>query len=93
MQRYAIIDGTNVVNVIEYETQPSHPLPGLDPSYVVVQSDVAGPGYTYINGVFTAPQPYPSWTLVDNFWTPPKPMPTTGGVHVWNESSKSWVAL
>jgi hypothetical protein len=91
MQRYAIIDGINVVNVINYESQPTSPIEGLDPSYIAVQSDVAGPGFTYKNGIFTPPQPYPSWTLVDNVWTPPTLMPTTGGPYMWDELTKTWV--
>jgi hypothetical protein len=55
MKKYAIIQNGIVVNTIEYETQPDSPIPGLDETYIAVQSDVAGPGYTYENGVFVAP--------------------------------------
>ena len=61
MQRYAIISGTDVVNVIDYEEQPVQPIPGLDPSYFAVQSDTAGPGWTYVDGQFIAP-PVPAPT-------------------------------
>jgi len=91
MSRYAIIDGINVVNVIEYESQPIQPIEGLDPSYIAVKSDVAGPGFTYENGVFTPPQPYPSWTLVNNVWTPATQMPTIGGPYMWDELTKAWI--
>jgi hypothetical protein len=55
MKKYAIIQDGIVVNTIEYETQPDSPIPGFDETYIAVQSDVAGPGYTYENGVFIAP--------------------------------------
>ena len=93
LQKYAIISGNKVINIIEYETQPTQPIPGLDPSYIAVQSNVAGPGWTYNNGVFTTPQPYSSWTLVNDVWTPPTPMPTDGKLYVWNEETKSWKQL
>lgn len=57
----------------------------------ILDDGTAGIGYTYANGVFTAPQPYPSWTLVNNVWTAPTPMPTDG-MYQWNETTKTWVA-
>lgn len=54
-QRYAIIDGINVINIIQYEEQPSNPPPGFDEPIIAVQSDTAGPGWTYVDGVFIAP--------------------------------------
>lgn len=57
MNRYAIIDGINVINVIEYETQPSNPPPGFENPIIAVQSDVASPGWTYVDGQFIAPLP------------------------------------
>ena len=62
MQKYAIIDGENVINVIDYEVAPSNPPPGFQSPIIAVQSDVAGPGWTYVNGQFSpppAPQPTP----------------------------------
>lgn len=93
MQRYAIVKDGLVVNVIEYESQPTTPPPGFEDGYVAIQSDVAGPGYTYANGIFTPPQPYPSWILVDNIWVAPKPMPTEGGPYRWDEQTLSWVSI
>ena len=46
LQKYAIISGNKVVNIIEYETQPTQPIPGLDPSHIAIQTDIAGPGWT-----------------------------------------------
>jgi hypothetical protein len=59
--RYAIIDGINVINVIDYDTPPSNPPPGFESPIIAVQSDTAGPGWTYVNGVFIAP-PVPAPT-------------------------------
>ena len=55
LQNYAIIDGIDVINIIQYEDQPSNPPPGFDLPIIAVQSDVAGPGWTYVDGVFIAP--------------------------------------
>ena len=55
LQRYAIIQNTDVINVIEYEEQPSNPPPGFEEGIIAVQSDVAGPGWTYENGEFIGP--------------------------------------
>ena len=55
LQRYAIVFGNNVVNVVEYDSQPTTPPPGFDVGYVAVQSNTAGPGWTYENGQFVAP--------------------------------------
>ena len=55
LQNYAIIDGINVVNIIQYEEQPSNPPPGFEAPIIAVQSDIAGLGWTYVDGVFIAP--------------------------------------
>jgi hypothetical protein len=54
-QRYAIIDGINVINAIDYDTEPSNPPPGFESPIIAMQSDTAGPGWTYVDGVFIAP--------------------------------------
>lgn len=53
--RYAIIDGTDVVNVIEAE--PGFELPG----FLLVPTETAGPGWTYdpVSGEFSPPPPQP----------------------------------
>lgn len=61
LQRYAIINGIDVINVIEYEVQPTNPPPGFEEPIIAVQSDTAGPGWTYVDGNFIAPAtPAPS---------------------------------
>lgn len=57
LSRYAIIDGEDVVNVIDYEEPPGNPPPTFPDNYIAVQSDVAGPGWKYINGAFIDPNP------------------------------------
>ena len=91
MDTYAIIDGNKVVNIIDYETQPTTPIPGLDPSYIAVLANGAGIDWIYENNVFTAPQPHPSWTLVNNVWTAPIPYPDDGKLYFWDEQSLSWI--
>jgi hypothetical protein len=61
LQNYAIIDGINVINIIQYEEQPTNPPPGFESPIIAVQSDTAGIGWTYIDGQFIAP-PVPAPT-------------------------------
>lgn len=51
--RTAVIDGTQVVNVIE--AQPGFELPG----FLLVPTDTAGPGWSYVEGEFVPPEPEP----------------------------------
>lgn len=51
--RTAVIDGTKVVNVIESE--PGFELPG----FLLVPTDTAGPGWSYVDGEFSPPPPQP----------------------------------
>jgi hypothetical protein len=55
--RYAIIDLTIVINIIDYDTPPSNPPAGFDSPVIAVQSDTAQIGWEYINGQFVAPNP------------------------------------
>lgn len=90
MDTYAIIDGNKVVNIIDYENQPTTPIPGLEPSFIAVLANGAGIGWTYENDQLTSPQPYASWTLINNVWTAPTEYPDDGKLYKWNESIKSW---
>ena len=62
LQNYAIIDGINVINVVEYEEQPSSPPPGYESPIIAVQSNVAAPGWTYVDGIFINPYVPPAPT-------------------------------
>jgi hypothetical protein len=55
--KYAIVKNGVVVNVIEYEAQPSTPPPGFEAGHVAIQADAVSPGWHYINGQFTDPNP------------------------------------
>lgn len=59
--RTAVIDGTSVVNVIEAEA--GFELPG----FLLVPTDTAGPGWSYIEGEFIAPPPEPSQLVYPQF--------------------------
>lgn len=90
MDKYAIIKDGLVINYIEYESQPSNPPPGFEEGVIAVLNNNIGVGYTYKDGVFTPPQPYPSWVLINNIWEPPTPRPTDGKWYVWDEPTLSW---
>lgn len=55
--KYAIIKDGVVVNVIEYEEQPTTPPPGFEEGHTAVQADAVSIGWTYANGQFTDPNP------------------------------------
>jgi len=55
--KYAIVKDGVVVNVIEYEAQPSTPPPGFEAGHVAIQADRVSPGWRYANGTFTNPNP------------------------------------
>jgi hypothetical protein len=93
MNKYAIIQNGVVINYIEYETEPTNPPLGFEEGTVAILNNEVGVGYTYKDGVFTEPQPYPSWTLVDNKWTAPIPMPQDNKIYVWDETTNSWKGL
>jgi hypothetical protein len=57
MQRYAIVKNGVVVNVIEYESQPTTPPPGFESGHVAIQADAVSPSWNYVNGQFTNPNP------------------------------------
>jgi hypothetical protein len=57
MNKYAIIKNGVVVNVIEYESQPSTPPAGFEDGHVAIQADAVSIGWTYANGTFTDPNP------------------------------------
>lgn len=38
-------------------------------------------------------QPFPSWTWEDGSWTAPVPYPDDGNYFVWDEDSQGWVML
>ena len=55
--RYAIVKNNMVVNVIEYEEQPSTPPDGFEDGHTAIQADNVSLGWTYANGQFTNPNP------------------------------------
>lgn len=51
--------------------------------------------YDPVRDAFYAPQPFPSWILDEEtcWWVSPVPYPQGGGSYIWNEDTKSWVAV
>lgn len=64
---------------------------------VPMRKNYAGVGFTYDaqRDAFIPPKPYASWVLDENtcLWDAPTPMPDGGRIHVWRESTTSWVEL
>lgn len=61
--KYAIVKDGIVINVIEYEAQPSTPPPGFEAGHMAIQSDSVSRGWHYANGQFTDPNPPTQTTL------------------------------
>jgi len=57
MNKYAIVKNGIVVNVIEYEAQPTTPPSGFEEGHVAIQADRVSPGWQYENGEFFDPNP------------------------------------
>ena len=57
MNKYAIIKDGVVVNVIEYEKQPTTPPPGFSDGHIAIQADRVSIGWVYADGQFTDPNP------------------------------------
>jgi hypothetical protein len=55
--KYAIIKEGVVVNVIEYDDQPSTPPPGFEDGHTAIQADAVSVGWHYANSTFTDPNP------------------------------------
>jgi len=59
MQRYAIVKNGVVLNAVEYPEQPVGTPDGFEEGAVAIQELWAAPGWLYVNGVFTDPNPAP----------------------------------
>ena len=55
--KYAIVKDNSVVNIIEYEEQPSTPPAGFEDGHIAVQTENVSIGWTYFNGQFINPNP------------------------------------
>ena len=55
--KYAIVKDGVVVNVIEYESQPSSPPAGFEDGHIAIQADYVSPNWHYADGQFTDPNP------------------------------------
>ena len=55
--RYAIVKDGIVVNIIEYDEQPTTPPAGFDDGHEAIQADHVSPNWHYANGEFTNPNP------------------------------------
>ena len=62
--KYAIIKDGVVVNIIEYDSQPSTPPSGFDEGYQAIQADNVSIGWNYANEQFTDPVPPASDAVV-----------------------------
>ena len=50
----------------------------------------AGIGYSFMDDVFVAPQPYTSWSMdINHDWQPPVPRPEEGE-WAWDEEDMEW---
>lgn len=94
MNRYAIVDGENVLNVIEADSAETASAIAGHPAILVDNSTIAEPGGTYINGEFIAKKPFASWIRSGNTWVPPVELDLAnvpeGKLYRWNEEIVNW---
>ena len=57
MDTYAIIKDGIVVNLIEYDSQPTAPPAGFEAGHEAVKATGVSTGWVYANGAFTDPNP------------------------------------
>ena len=55
--KYAIVKDGIVVNIIEYEEQPSTPPAGFEDGHVAIQAENVSIGWNYVNDKFINPNP------------------------------------
>jgi hypothetical protein len=90
MKKYAVIEGTSVINVILAESlEIAEALTGK--TCVEYTDEPADVGGTYEGGIFKTRQPYPSWVYRNGNWQPPVDEPNDGKPYAWDEESGSWV--
>jgi len=83
MKNYVYVENNIVINISVADDDWS--------SDGWIQSDTAQIGWTYSDGLFTAPRPFESWILINNEWTAPLVKPDDGKLYSWNEESKNWI--
>ena len=85
--RAHVIENGKVVNTIVVDS--------LDFMPNLVDGEIGGIGWDYVDGVFWPPSPFPSWvksTITDHVggWAAPIPRPEDGA-YQWDEATTSWV--
>ena len=97
MPNFALIENNIVVNTIVAESKEIAEGVSGKTCIEYFDENPAEPGSTYVGGIFTPVQPYPSWILEDNSWKPPveKPLsdPNNPVNYFWNEETTSWDIL
>ena len=57
MNKYAIVKNGIVVNIVEYDKQPTTPPPGFEDGHVAIQEENVSPNWHYVDGKFFDPNP------------------------------------
>jgi hypothetical protein len=94
MSNFAVIENNLVVNTIVAESKEVAERVSGKTCIEYFDENPAGPGSTYIDGIFIPVQPYPSWIFADGMWNSPveKPLsdPNNPVNYFWNEETVSW---
>lgn len=95
MAKYAVVDGKNVINIIEADSvELAESITGF--KCVEYTTEPAEPGGTYEDGHFIRVKPYPSWVLNEHYdWEPPVPIFEQKDLenpvmYIWDEDTISW---
>lgn len=99
---YAVLNSDGRVTNIVASDNPEAvtPLRLLIPEAkdIILATEETGPAYIggdILKGRFRMAKPFPSWTWDEGSWawTAPVPYPEGRNVHVWDESTLSWVEV
>lgn len=88
-KNYAIHDWHVVSNVIVCESQElAEQLTGLN---ALETEGSPWTDWTYEDGVWVPPQPYPSWIWDGENWNAPVPLPDQDNFYIWDETNQQWI--
>lgn len=96
MAKYAIVDGTNVVNLIVCDSKElAEEITGFAAIEIIDESDAETGGF-YEDGAFRRAVVFPSWiwSKENRCYEPPTPCPiSTEVAYEWNEEKLKWEAM
>lgn len=91
MNRYVVTrdsDGMCINAIVLDDPSAYDPGPGLR---VHPRAGDEWIGWSFVDGRWRPPRPFPSWSWVDGAWAAPVPMPDDDAPHEWDEDAQAWI--